>query len=85
MPNHKKWDTPAEAQRAAVLAWRARNPEKYKASGSRPRAPKEKIYCEFCEKHISHNYFKEHQMAPRHLKKVEEKADVIKENQILES
>ena len=85
MANHKKWDTPAEARRAATLAWRARNPEKYKERGSRPRPLKRKKYCEVCEKHINHVYFPRHLVAPCHLKKVEDLECEVKENQILES
>jgi hypothetical protein len=73
MPNHKKWPTPADAQRAAVLAWRARNPQKYKDSGSRPKAPKPNIYCDVCEKSVTHGYFPRHIVAACHLTKKEAK------------
>ena len=82
MPNHKKWPTPADAQRAAVLAWRERNPEKYKEHGSRPRDIKPTKYCEVCEKEICHIYFKAHQETFRHCRKLEEKEKAEKEEKV---
>ncbi len=69
MANHKIHDTPADAQRAAHLAWRMRNPEKYKANGSRQR-PKE--HCAVCDKWFTYGYLKHHVLSSKHLKMVED-------------